>query len=67
MARRVRAAAGFVYDLVIGDDAWMALGLVVAVAVTWGLSRTAVPSWWVLPAAILVLLTLSVSRARKRA
>ena len=67
MAHRVRAAAAFVYDLVIGEDAWMALGLVVAVAVTYGLSRAAVPSWWVLPAAIVVLFTLSVNRARKRA
>jgi hypothetical protein len=68
MGRKLRALAAFVYDLVIGDDWMMALGLGVAVAVTVAMSRTAVPSWWVLPTAILLLLPLSVWRtARRRA
>jgi hypothetical protein len=68
MGRKLRALAAFVYDLVIGDDWMMALGLGVAVAVTVAMSRTAVPSWWVLPTAILLLLSLSVWRtARRRA
>jgi hypothetical protein len=68
MSRRLRAVAAFVYDLVIGDDWRVALGLAVAVAVTVALSRTTFPSWWVLPTAILGLLPSSVRRtARRRA
>jgi len=68
MSRRLRSLAAFVYDLVIGDDWRMALGLAAAVAVTVALSRTSFPSWWVLPLAILALLPFSVLRtARRRA
>ena len=68
MGRRSRALAEFVYALVIGDDWRVALGLGAGVAVTVGISRTAVPSWWVLPAAILALLPWSIWRsARHRA
>jgi hypothetical protein len=68
MIRRLRSVIAFVYDLVIGDDWRMALGLIVAVAVTVALSRTSFPSWWVLPLAILALLPFSVLRtARRRA
>jgi hypothetical protein len=68
MSRRLRAVAAFVYDLVIGDDWRVALGLAVAVAVTVAMSRTTFPSWWVLPTAILALLPFSVRRtARRRA
>ena len=68
MGGKVRALAAFVYDLVIGDDWRVALGLAMAVAVTAAVSRTAFASWWLLPAAILALLPWSVWRtARRRA
>ena len=68
MSRRLRAMAAFVYDLVIGDDWTLALGLAAAVVVTVAISRTTFPSWWVLPTAIVALLPLSVLRtARHRA
>jgi hypothetical protein len=66
MARRARALAAFVAGFVIGDDWRVALGLATALALTVGLSRSGVPSWWVLPAAILLLLPLSVGRAARR-
>jgi hypothetical protein len=67
MSRRLRSLGAFLYDLVIGDDWRVALGLAAAVAVTVAMSRTTFPSWWVLPAAILTLLPLSVwRRARRR-
>ena len=68
MSRRLRAMAAFVYDLVIGDDWTLALGLAAAVVVTVAISRTTFPSWWVLPTAIVALLPISVWRtARRRA
>ena len=64
---RVRALLAFVDDLVIGDDWRVALGLAAAVALTAVLSRSQLPCWWVLPAAILLLLPLSIwSAARRR-
>lgn len=68
MARRLSALGAFLYDLVIGDDWRVALGVAAALALTFAVSRTAVPSWWVLPAAVAVLLSLScVMAARRRA
>jgi hypothetical protein len=66
MAGRLRAAAAFLGAQVVGDDWTVALGLVAALAVTAGVSRTTLPAWWVLLAAILVLLPLSVWRAGRR-
>jgi hypothetical protein len=66
MTRRLRAVAAFVDDLVIGDDWRVALGLAVAIALTAVVSRSPLPSWWVLPAAILVLLPLSIWRTGRR-
>ncbi|MGA9114174.1 MAG: hypothetical protein WB802_10325, partial [Candidatus Dormiibacterota bacterium] len=66
MARRLRAVVTFVDDLVIGDDWRIALGLAGAIALTAVLSRSPVPCWWVLPAALLVLLPLSIWRTARR-
>ncbi|MEO8897146.1 MAG: hypothetical protein ABI352_02910 [Candidatus Dormibacter sp.] len=57
---RVRAFAIFWYDFIVGDDWKLAAGAVVALVVTVVLSRTSVPSWWVLPAATVLLLSFSV-------
>ncbi|MGO8687427.1 MAG: hypothetical protein ACLQT7_09680 [Candidatus Dormibacteria bacterium] len=65
MARRLRALASVAHDLVIGDDWGLAAGMLAALALTAGISRTAVPSWWVLPAAVLLLLPLSVWRTAR--
>lgn len=65
MIRRLRAFLAFWVDFVIGDDRRVAVGVVVALAVTHGLSTLGVPSWWVLPAAVLILLPLSLWRARR--
>ncbi len=65
MTRRLRAFAAFWYDFVIGDDWRVALG--VALALTWGLSRaTTAATWWIAPAAVVVLLPLSIHRATRR-
>jgi uncharacterized membrane protein (UPF0136 family) len=66
MARRIRAVAAVARDLLVGEDWGLAVGMVAALGLTAGLSRSTVPSWWVLPATILVLLPLSVWRAERR-
>jgi len=62
---RLRQFGAFWYDFVIGDDWQVAAGVVIALAATYGLHRAAVPAWWVLPVAVLLLLPYSLWRATK--
>jgi hypothetical protein len=66
MGDRIRGFAAFWYDFVVGDDWVIAVGVVISLAVTYVLSRTAVPSWWLLPVVLAVLLPLSLWRAARR-
>jgi hypothetical protein len=63
---RLRAFLAFWYDFVVGDDWLVAVGVVVGLAVTYALSKTAVPAWWLLPLLIAGLLPLSLWRAARR-
>jgi hypothetical protein len=63
---RIRAFAAFWYDFVVGDDWLIALGVVISLALTYLLSRTAVPAWWLLPLVLAVLLPLSLWRATRK-
>jgi tryptophan-rich sensory protein len=63
---RIRAIGAFLYDFVVGDDWRVAAGVVIALAVTYGVSRTSAPTWWVMPAAVVVLLPYSLWRAVRR-
>lgn len=66
MSARLRAFAAFWYDFVVGDDWRVAVGVVVAFAVTYALSKASVPAWWLMPLAVLALLADSLRRAVKR-
>jgi phage shock protein PspC (stress-responsive transcriptional regulator) len=67
VARRVKAFLAFLYDFVVGDDWRIAVGVVIGLAVTWGVSRTTVPAWWLLPVLLVLLLPASLWLAvRKR-
>jgi hypothetical protein len=67
MIARLRAFAAFWYDFVVGDDWVVAVGVVAALLITYAVSTTSVPAWWLMPVALLVLLPLSLWRAvRKR-
>jgi hypothetical protein len=59
---RLRAFGRFWYDFVVGDDWRIALGVVIALAVTAGLAGAHLPAWWVLPAAVVVVLPSSLWR-----
>ena len=48
----------FLWDFVVGDDPFVAAGVVVAVAIT-----TLVEVWWLLPLSALALLYISLRRA----
>ena len=66
MAGRIRGFAAFWYDFVVGDDWLIAVGVLVGLALTCGLSRIAFPAWWLLPVSLLLLLPLSLWRAARR-
>jgi hypothetical protein len=62
---RLKAFGAFWYDFVVGDDWRVAVGVVLALAVTAAVATTSVPAWWILPAAVAVLLPLSLWRAAR--
>ncbi len=67
MTSRFRAFAAFWYDFVIGDNWRVAVGVAIALAATWALSQTTTaPTWWIAPAAVLILLPVSIYRATRQ-
>jgi hypothetical protein len=57
-----RLALGVV-EFVVGEDWLIGLGVAVSLALTAVVANVGLPAWWVMPLAILVLLTLTVRRA----
>jgi hypothetical protein len=66
MSSRITAFVRFWYDFVVGDDWRVAIGVVVALVLTFLLSQTSLPAWWVLPAAVSLLLPATLWRAVPR-
>jgi hypothetical protein len=66
MIARLKAFGAFWYDFVIGDDWRVAAAVVAALAVTYGVSKTSVPAWWILPLAGVIILPVSLWRARRK-
>lgn len=62
----IRRVLVFWYDFIVGDDWRVAVAVVAALALTYGISRTGVAVWWVLPAAVLIVLPVSLRRAVRR-
>jgi hypothetical protein len=58
--------ARFWYEFVVGDDWTVAAGVVVALAATYGLHKSALPAWWLLPLAASAVVVVSVARAAFR-
>jgi hypothetical protein len=52
-----------VWEFVVGDDPWTAVGVVVALGTTALIAAAGVPAWWVMPLAVVALLALSLRRA----
>ncbi len=52
----------FWWDFIVGDDWRVALGLALALGLTWLLARNDVSAWWLLPLAVGLLLAESVQR-----
>jgi hypothetical protein len=67
MIGTIRAFGAFWYDFIVGDDWVVALGVLLALAITYAVSRlTDAPVWWIVVVAVAILLPLSVFRATRR-
>jgi hypothetical protein len=65
IGRTLRGFVAFWWDFIVGDDWRIAVGVVLALAGTAALARTTVPAWWLVPAAVAVMLALSLWRATR--
>jgi hypothetical protein len=63
VVRWIRAFVAFWIDFIVGDDWTVAATVLVALIATWGLERAGLPAWWLLPAAVIAVTTVSVRRA----
>ena len=61
--RRLRTFGRFWWDFVVGDDWRVAAGLALALGLCAALAQDGVVAWWVLPAAVVLVLAESLRRA----
>jgi uncharacterized membrane protein len=66
LTKRLKAFGAFWYDFVIGDDWRVAIVVVIALAATFGLSKTSVAAWWLMPVAVALILPITLWQARRR-
>jgi hypothetical protein len=62
IGRWLRGFGAFWWDFIVGDDWTVAVGVVVALAVTGALAAAGLAAWWLLPVAVLALLAFSLRR-----
>ena len=62
---RIKAFGRFCDHFIEGADWGVVFAVVVALATTAGVARTAFPAWWVLPATVAILLPLSLWRVAR--
>ncbi len=63
--RWAESLARFAWDFVVGDDWRIAVGVVLALALTALAADSSAAAWWILPVAAVALLALSVWRAAR--
>ena len=66
MIGKLRAFGVFWYDFIVGDDWLVALGVLIALTITYAAGRiTDAPVWWIVVVTVAILLPLSVFRATR--
>lgn len=64
-AAGARRALLAVWQFAAGDDWRTAVGVAAAIGLTAALASASVPAWWVMPLAVVALVTLSLRRAAR--
>ena len=64
---RVRASFATVWEFLVGDDWRIALGVLLAIALTALVAGFGLAAWWVMAAAVPLVLSLSLLRAARAA
>jgi hypothetical protein len=64
--RFVTSFARFWWNFVVGDDWTVAVGIVAALGIIALLTHHEVNAWWLMPIAVVTLLSFSLWRARER-
>jgi len=62
---RLLAFGRFWYDFIVGDDWRVAVGVILALAVTAAVASSSVPTWLLLPLVVTAILAASVWRAAR--
>jgi tryptophan-rich sensory protein len=65
MMARLKAFGAFWYDFVVGDDWRVAVGVAIALGVTFVVSQSTSATWWIVPVAVVLLLPYSLWRATR--
>jgi hypothetical protein len=60
-------AGAAVWEFVVGDDGWLALGAVVAIGATALLVAVGVNAWWCAPVVVVIALARSLRRSAAQA
>ena len=66
IVRAARAVARFWAPFLVGDDPLLAVIVAVALAASWVLAASGLPAWWLLPAAAVLAIALTVRRGLRR-
>jgi membrane protease YdiL (CAAX protease family) len=64
--RRLTQFGKFWYDFIIGDDWRIAVGVVITITGVYFAAHHGFNGWWLLPVAVVVLLTISVTHEMRR-
>ena len=64
--RLITGFARFWWDFIVGDDWTVAVGIAAAIGLTAALAHNDVTAWWLMPLAVVALLSFSLWRARAR-
>ena len=64
--KHLRAFWDFWWDFIVGDDWRMAVGVVVALAISSAAAHAGVPMWWFPPIAVVAVLFYSLNRVSRR-
>ncbi len=55
----------FWYHFIVGDDWTLAATVALGLVITAGLNSSRVPAWWLVPLVVIVMLGVSLRRARR--